>query len=68
MRHTMDLDLIINPCTCGGIPYICDYYMPTDMYQEDLLYIIRCPVCGNCSNIEWQELETINNWNRYNTL
>ncbi len=53
--------IILNPCDCGGLPFITE---KEDKYG--LLYLIRCQQCPNISSLEYNESESITNWNENN--
>lgn len=53
----------INPCNCGGLPYMSPYIDR----QYDELYIVRCMLCGSCGSLEWTDDEALEEWNKRNT-
>ncbi len=59
--------MVMNPCNCGGLPYLAHYYAPTDTYCEDRMFIIRCQLCGNVGDLEFKEDSALANWNKRNT-
>ena len=58
--------LTISECKCNGLPYVAPYYIPTDIYKEDKLHIVRCMRCGNVGTIELTEDNAILKWNEQN--
>jgi len=55
----------LNPCKCGGLPYVTIYYRDDDIHKEDPWPIVRCHKCSNVS-LEFKENEAISNWNNNN--
>ena len=58
--------ITINPCNCGGIPYMAPYYTPNDIYEEDQWWTVRCIRCGTCGSLELTEDEALSSWNEKN--
>jgi len=52
---------IINPCDCGGLPYISPYQI-----DDNELYLVRCMLCGNVGKIEYTQTEAVEKWNEMN--
>ncbi len=50
---------VMNPCDCGGLPYIAPY--PDRLYDE--LYIVRCMLCGDVGMLEYTEDDALSEWN-----
>ena len=55
----------INPCKCGGLPYIAPY---DDNFTDGGLYIVRCMMCPNVGTLEYTDDEAIEEWNKKNIL
>ena len=58
--------LEINPCNCGGIPYVAPYYASDDVHQEDCLFIVRCLQCINVGMLECTQENAVDVWNEAN--
>ena len=54
---------IINPCTCGGLPFISPYEEKKDTPWSNDMYIVRCQLCGNVGGLEYSEDEAVDVWN-----
>ena len=55
--------IIINPCNCGGIPFIAQHY---DLVYDEMLYFVICYKCKKNSNFECSEDSAILQWNNEN--
>ena len=58
----------INPCSCGGLPFVSPYFAPYDTYEENEMFLVRCMVCGNVGGIEYTEDDAIIKWNEKNYI
>lgn len=52
----------MNPCNCGGLPYIAPYYNEARREYEDM-YIVRCMQCGDVGMLEYTEDDALDDWN-----
>jgi len=59
----MSINTTINPCKCGGLPFIAQYY---DTTYDETLYYVKCMECSNNNTFEISENIAIASWNKRN--
>lgn len=51
----------IEPCDCGGLPYIAKM---NDDYSDTDLSFVKCQKCGTASHFFHDEDDAVDDWNR----